>query len=175
MRDAVESRQLEFARGRAMARRALESAGGPAAPIPVRPNRAPAWPAGFVGSITHCDGLAAAAVAPSGMIRGIGIDAEPRRGLPPETRRLILRPGEFSEGDPIREMTVFCAKECVHKALYPITDVWLDFQDVEITLLPDGGIRAEMSPTATRDVPEVAELHGRYRVSDDFIVAALAW
>lgn len=36
---------------------------------------APAWPDGVVGSMTHCDGYRAAAVANAGEVRGVGIDA----------------------------------------------------------------------------------------------------
>ena len=60
---AVASRQREFAGGRTCARRALLRLGHAAQPIPVGACRAPVWPHGVVGSITHCSSFAAAAVA----------------------------------------------------------------------------------------------------------------
>ena len=43
---------------------------------------APQWPLGVVGSITHCDGYRAAAVARGRDLRTIGLDAEPDEPLP---------------------------------------------------------------------------------------------
>src|SRR5688500_10573337 len=54
---ALERRRREFALGRMHARRALGSLGYPDVCIGVRHDRAPLWPAGIVGSITHTQGL----------------------------------------------------------------------------------------------------------------------
>lgn len=40
------------------------------------------WPDGVVGSMTHCDGYRAAAVAHAGEVLGVGIDAEPHFPFP---------------------------------------------------------------------------------------------
>src|SRR5215831_15185692 len=71
---AVPRRQLEFALGRWCARTALARLGKSNCPLPMEANRSPRWPEGFVGSITHCDGLVAAVVAPADRIEGIGLD-----------------------------------------------------------------------------------------------------
>src|ERR1700761_3617241 len=60
---AVEKRRREFAAGRGCARRALAALGLPPAPLLPGEGGAPRWPDGVVGSITHCAGYAAAAVA----------------------------------------------------------------------------------------------------------------
>ena len=60
---AVESRRHEFATARNCAHRALALLGEAPAPIVRRERGAPQWPAGIVGSITHCAGYRAAAVA----------------------------------------------------------------------------------------------------------------
>ena len=69
---AVEKRRREFATGRACARRALDDLG--IAPSAILPGErgAPQWPPGIVGSITHCAGYRAAAVA-------LATDAHDRR------------------------------------------------------------------------------------------------
>src|SRR5215471_17196874 len=70
-------RRSEFAAGRAVAHAALARLPAPAGPI--LPGRAgePRWPDGVVGSITHCAGYRACAVAPARGMAAIGIDAEP--------------------------------------------------------------------------------------------------
>src|SRR5689334_18679792 len=79
---AVEKRVREFTTARTCARRALGKLGLPAAPILRGPNRAPSWPPGVVGSITHCRGYRAAAVALQRDVLTVGIDAEVHEGLP---------------------------------------------------------------------------------------------
>jgi 4'-phosphopantetheinyl transferase EntD len=72
-------RLAEFVSGRACARRALVALGVPDAlrrAIPVGAHGQPVWPAGVVGSITHCPGRCAAVAAPSDRYRSIGIDNE---------------------------------------------------------------------------------------------------
>src|SRR5258707_403796 len=73
---AVPSRRREFATGRMLARRALRAIGGPEIALISGTDRAPRWPDGFVGSITHTASRAAAAVARLEDFAGIGIDIE---------------------------------------------------------------------------------------------------
>src|SRR5215469_16812348 len=61
---AVEKRRAEFATGRACAHAALDAWGAPDAPLLPGPDRAPLWPDGFVGSISHARGACAAVAAP---------------------------------------------------------------------------------------------------------------
>jgi len=72
----VHKRQAEFFAGRWAARAALASLTGRYPDVPVGMAREPIWPAGVVGSITHVDSLAAAAVLPSAASHGVGIDIE---------------------------------------------------------------------------------------------------
>src|SRR5690348_12722868 len=61
--NSIRSRQDEFRTGRYCARKALHRLGIPAISIPAGSNREPIWPYGYIGSITHCNGFCAAAVA----------------------------------------------------------------------------------------------------------------
>src|ERR1700690_841941 len=79
---AVDKRRREFTTARACARAALSKLGVPAVPIVPGFRGAPQWPAGVVGSITHCDGYRACAVAHENDIVTIGLDAEPHAELP---------------------------------------------------------------------------------------------
>jgi enterobactin synthetase component D / holo-[acyl-carrier protein] synthase len=78
---ATPRRRKEFATTRAGARRTLARLGLPEVPIGRGAGGCPAWPAGLVGSITHCAGYRAAARAPRRDVASLGIDAEPHRPL----------------------------------------------------------------------------------------------
>ena len=143
---AVDRRRREFATGRACARAALASLGIPACPILPGTRGAPQWPAGIVGSITHCDGYRAAAVARSADLLTVGIDAEPNAELPDGVLRTIA---SEREAHWIRALSgelpnahwdrlLFSAKESVYKAWYPVTGSWLGFDEAEIALGPVG-------------------------------------
>lgn len=176
---AVPKRKLEFARGRAAARAALSALGVRSQAIPAGPQRAPVWPEGYVGSITHCDGLIAAVAADEAHLAAIGLDAEPARPLPPETRARVLHPAEMSE-DPVMETVVFSAKESIHKAIFPLTGVWLDFLDVEVSLDQERGCFSVGPAGAVGPVgrasaddtfpPELLLLEGRYARTNEFVV-----
>jgi enterobactin synthetase component D / holo-[acyl-carrier protein] synthase len=61
---------------------AAESFGALPAPILPGPAGEPGWPPGVTGSITHCPGYRACAVARTEDLAAIGIDAEPDEELP---------------------------------------------------------------------------------------------
>lgn len=170
---AVAKRVREFRRGRACAREALAHLGAPTRPIPVGPARAPLWPSGYVGSITHCPGLVAAVAASTAETPALGFDAEPARPLPAETRRLLLHPSErYIGADALLETVVFCSKEAIHKALFPLTEVRMDFLDVVIHVdVEQGQFTATPAPDAAVSAPGLTELRGRFAVTEEFILA----
>ena len=79
---AVEKRRKEFTTARLCARKAMERLG--VAPVPVLSGLRgePLWPQGVIGSITHCAGYRAAALA-----RAAGDDRHRRRAQPAAGRR----------------------------------------------------------------------------------------
>jgi 4'-phosphopantetheinyl transferase EntD len=173
-------RRDEFTLGRSCARRALMQLGAPATPILIGPDREPLWPDGIVGSIAHCPGYCAAVAAPRAPLLTIGIDAEVNQPLPPgvfdmiatEPERLSLpvRPGD----DICWDRVLFCAKESLYKAWFPIARRWLGFKDAVVTLDRDAGtfgIRLEVAaPMQQR--PPVIRFSGRWLANGRHIVAA---
>jgi 4'-phosphopantetheinyl transferase EntD len=137
---AVEGRRREYAAVRSCARACLERLGYE--PVPILPGLggAPSWPAGVLGSMTHCAGYAAAAVGPLSQISAIGIDAEPDAPLPDGVLDLIATPAERDRlpvaqprpGGPNWDRLLFSAKEAVYKAWFPLVGEWLDHQEAEI-------------------------------------------
>ncbi|MBO9881922.1 4'-phosphopantetheinyl transferase superfamily protein [Xanthomonas sp. D-109] len=74
---SVRKRQAEYLAGRRAALAALRAAGSTATDLPIGADRAPLWPAGFLGSLSHTDGLAVAIALPaSAGAKGIGLDIE---------------------------------------------------------------------------------------------------
>ncbi|MFE3328919.1 4'-phosphopantetheinyl transferase [Streptomyces sp. NPDC059176] len=143
---SVPERQREFGTVRACARTALGTLGLPPVPILPGPGRAPRWPAGVVGAMTHCRGYRAAAVALSSDVVTIGLDAEPHLPLPdagvgdlvllPEERETLRRLAELRP-EVCWDRLVFSAKESVYKAWYPLARRWLDFHEAVVTPIPD--------------------------------------
>jgi 4'-phosphopantetheinyl transferase EntD len=179
--DAVTERRREYGTARYCARKALQQIGVPAAPILPDVDGAPRWPAGVVGSMTHCPGYRAAAVARSSEVRGIGIDAEPHAAVPPEALDLIGREEERARLLALDgahpglhwDRVLFCAKEAVYKAWFPLTRRWLDFADVSTTLHPDGTFWARLCVRGW-GVPglDLDVLGGRWMVGRGLVVAA---
>ena len=92
---APERRRKEFATARGCARSALARLGCP--PVPVLTDRlgAPLWPGGVTGSITHCAGYRAAAVALTSDVVSLGLDAAPNAPLRnPDMLDVIARDAE---------------------------------------------------------------------------------
>ncbi len=171
-------RRSEFARGRACARAGLHALGFGAPAVPVGPDRAPVWPAGVIGSITHCDGLVAAVVAQVEHFVGIGLDAEPRGPLESEIadriatgeeRALAAGSGPIPESELPR--LLFSAKEVVHKCIHPRTQVMLGFLDVVVRFdHADRTFRVAAASDRARAVSELLRIEGRYGFDADHLM-----
>ena len=179
--DAVAGRRREFATVRCCARRALQQIGVPAVPILPDVDGAPRWPAGVVGSMTHCRGYRAAAVARSREICAVGIDAEPHEPLPSEVLDLVLRREERARLTALPRVQpqvhwdriVFSAKEAVYKAWFSLTRQWLDFPDVCTTVQVDGGFSARVHVRERRLTAFGLDVfEGRWRVGQGLVVTA---
>jgi 4'-phosphopantetheinyl transferase EntD len=93
----VDKRLREFTTGRVCARKSLLKLGIQPCPIRIGPRREPIWPQGIAGSITHCSGFCAAAVASSLDLCSIGIDAEENLPLGEGVIEIIASPQERTE------------------------------------------------------------------------------
>ncbi len=149
--NAVQERRREYAAGRHAARRALSTFGHGHAAIPSAPTREPIWPEGVVGSLTHCDGYAAAVVSQDAGVSSVGVDAEPNLPLPEEVVDLVMLDIErmslidsVAPPDIAVDRVLFCAKEAVFKAWYPLTRRELGFDEVRVSVEADGGFTARL-------------------------------
>jgi 4'-phosphopantetheinyl transferase EntD len=153
MANAAPRRLATFRAGRACARAALRVFGSPDAAIPIGPSGAPIWPPGFVGSITHTSEIAAAIVARSPQIRGLGLDLETDEPFDGRAMvQIVCRPEEVLSGrepsDPAnlqRGKLLFVVKEAVYKLYRPLTDAFLEFHDLSVSLDESAAVfRAEL-------------------------------
>ena len=176
---AVAKRRLEFAAVRRCARRALSELGYPPVPILPGEQREPQWPEGVVGSMTHCAGFCAAAVARSGEVSALGIDAEVHAPLPEGVLDLIALGSErerlaaLADGVPTAvhwDRVLFSAKESVYKAWFPLTRRWLGFDEADIELRLDGTFEAAL---LNRDPGLPHGFAGRWAVAGGLIATAV--
>lgn len=178
---SVEKRRREFTTVRHCARRSLAALGLPPAPLLSGERGAPIWPSGVVGSMTHCAGYRAAAVARDHQVRTLGIDAEPRGPLPAGVLESIALP---TERDHCAELTrldedipwdrlLFSAKESLYKAWFPVTRRWLGFEDAQLTFFPQDGsftARVLVTPPEQWRSPVV---EGRWVVENNLVLTAI--
>jgi len=179
---AIEKRRREFATGRWCARRALETLGLPPGAVPRGAAGEPMWPPGVVGSITHCSGYRASAVAYATDLRSIGIDAEVHDALPDGILEAIARPEESGWLDALQntvpsvrwDRLLFSAKEAVYKAWFPLTNVKFSFEDVVVFVDPAATsfVGRVVKPAPTNGVATTFE--GRWAVCGDLLLTATA-
>ncbi|KUL45462.1 4'-phosphopantetheinyl transferase family protein [Streptomyces regalis] len=186
---AVGKRRREFAVVRSCARRAMEKLGVPPQPILPGERGAPAWPAGLVGSMTHCDGYHAAALVRAADLASLGIDAEPHGTLPEGVLPAVALP---AEADRLRRLTgehpgihwdrlLFSAKESVYKAWFPLTGKWLDFTEADIDVFAapgdrcSGGFRARLLvPGPVVGDRRIDLFEGRWTVQRGLVATAVS-
>ena len=138
-------------------------------------DRAPIWPAGFVGSISHTDTWCAAAVARADDLRSIGIDLEPATPLKEALWRRVCTQAERDTLSGLANAgltgkVLFSAKEAVYKCQYPLTRRFLGFHAVEIEL-DDAGFRAVFREEAG-EFQRGDVLRGRYLVEGGIVATA---
>jgi 4'-phosphopantetheinyl transferase EntD len=177
---AVEKRRREYVTSRACARAALERIGiGPVA-IPNGARGEPLWPDGVVGSITHCQGYRACAVARAADVLSVGVDAEVHEPLPTGVldevafgRELAMVAGRGA--GVCLDRLLFSAKEAVYKAWYPLARRWLGFEDVELTIDVDGATFCArlLVPGPVVNGERLTEFRGRWCVDGGIVAAAV--
>lgn len=180
VRHALSSRQNEFTAGRAAARGAMAALGAPPVAIPRAEDRRPLWPTGIVGSISHTQGCAAAAVGLSADIHGLGLDIEEKSPLKSALRRKILTAPELAQRDahpmvgraPRCKLT-FVTKEALFKSIYPITGQFFGFQEAKVSLSEDGTWQADFVREAIGLPLDLETREGRWELVDNVLVAVI--
>lgn len=179
----VAKRQSEYLAGRLCAREALRRLTGVACVPAIGSDRAPQWPGGVAGSITHGDGWAAALVGHARQWRAIGLDVEQQ--LPVERAlRLqgeILTPAELERLDGLDDEAraqriglTFSLKESLFKALYPLTLTRFYFQDAELLEADHDSARLRLLLDLSPDWRAGAELDGQFVLFESKVLSLVA-
>jgi len=177
---AVDRRVAEFAAGRVCARAALSVLGFTELPLLPGADRAPQWPVGVTGSISHTDGYCVAVAGYTGKFSGLGVDAERCDRLHQSLWQLAFRSDEIASLNALDEAhrlaiatTMFSAKEAFYKCQYSITRSWLDFKDATVHLKSDAfsiSLREGLESLSSH----IRCANGRFTRVGDLIVAAIA-
>lgn len=176
---AASARQAEFLTGRACARQALAQVGAAAGPIAADAEGLPQWPQGFLASITHSRGLAAAVGARVEQFSYLGLDLEKTNRLSDAALRRVVHSDEakWVGQDQWRASLLFSAKEAFYKAQYPRWRCTANFTDLCFEV--DTQTRQlQVREIAERFAPELRAVAGqlqfRYASFEDYVVS-LCW
>ncbi|MGH3785545.1 MAG: 4'-phosphopantetheinyl transferase family protein [Pseudonocardiaceae bacterium] len=184
---AVDKRRREFRTVRHCARLALRRLGLPPAPVLRGERGEPQWPPGVVGSMTHCAGYRAAAVARSEDLCTVGIDAEPHQPLPAGVLGAIALDEERDHLAQLAatdlaicwDRVLFCAKETVYKAWFPLMHDWLGFDEAAVTINTGTDSEGTFSVRLLVAAPVIAgkrltRFDGRWLCRDELVITAIA-
>lgn len=178
---AVEKRKAEFAAARVMARQAMLHLGVAAVPLLRYDSRAPRWPDGIIGTITHTRDYCAVALTNAAELRSIGIDAEVNEPLKPELVERVCTEAErhwlqsrAKEERGCLAKLIFSAKEAFYKCQHPITQTYLGFQDVTLEFDVDTfEFHVATVHKLEGEAASVGAAKGTYKISDELIVTAM--
>lgn len=180
MSNAREPRVVTYLAGRYCAAEALKVAGLRGDPVVgFGDDRAPIWPDGYVGSITHTSTFAGAVVASKNAVVGIGIDTENllsstqvddvRQTVAPEYGNInFLGLDADGERDAHVVSCLFSAKESIYKCLHPLVREFFEFSDVCVTTVDrrTGTIHTVLN-RPLGEFPRHWPFHVRFVLSDD--------
>lgn len=120
------------ATGRLLAREVLRNLGVVPGPLLREAGGAPAWPRGVSGSIAHSVDVAVCVVG-AGVDSAVGVDVEAAVDLDVDVAARVVASdveAAFVDGDARAATVLFCAKEAVFKALYPLERRFYEYSDV---------------------------------------------
>jgi 4'-phosphopantetheinyl transferase EntD len=111
----------------------------------------------------------------------VGIDAEVHEEIPTGVLEQVARDQEkaWLTEAPAGihwDRALFCAKETVYKAWFPLTGRWLDFKDVAVTFnLDEETFHAQLLVEPPRvNSRDLSGFTGRFLARDELVLAAIA-
>lgn len=178
---AVPRRRAEFHAGRTAARAAMIELDVPPRPVPSGADRAPLWPNGVVGSISHCRSACVAVLGHGRDWAAIGVDLEESAKLSEDLVEVVCGKTEIAwldtldpQGRGIMAKLIFCAKEATYKAQYSVTGAIFGFDHLEITI---DRLEARFDARFLQPAGRFAEgtvLPGRYAHAAGVLVTGMA-
>ncbi|MBK8078549.1 MAG: 4'-phosphopantetheinyl transferase superfamily protein [Kineosporiaceae bacterium] len=175
------ARRNEYATVRHCARLALATLAVDAVAIVAGDRGSPVWPLGVVGSMTHCSGYRAAAVARDAEVRTIGIDAEPHAPLSRGVLHHVSSADERSRLEGLIaaapgiawDRLLFSAKESVYKAWFPLVRQPLGFKEADVAFCSDDGTFVATIHRRPTGCSELGRVYGSWAVSESLVATAV--
>lgn len=176
-----DARLREFAAGRRAARRAMQALGLPPGPVLHGPDRAPVWPQGLVGSLSHSNSVCMAVLGHAERYASLALDIEEAEELPADLHPLICTRSERAwlsvqpeDWRGALARLIFSAKECAYKLQYPLTQQMLEFDAFEVTPdLQTGQFEATLTRTAG-PLPMHQQFSGRFAIGAGLVLTGMA-
>ena len=128
---AVAKRKNDYLAGRWCAYQLYQHFGLPWDGLPMGESGDPVWPRGFCGSISHTRGLAIAVMSPQSEFISLGIDLEHQIAdkTAKQVHSQIVHPQEQITNN-LDLTRIFSAKESIYKALNPLLNRFIGFDEV---------------------------------------------
>lgn len=182
---AVSKRKTEYVAGRYLAQRLLGKYGCNHKVGRNEKTREPIWPVGFIGSITHSNGLAACALHSRQQRQGVGIDIEHwvtaktstsiSKEVWLESEKHVFPPTEWTNEQALT--AVFSAKESIYKALYPQVQKFFGFKAVRLIGIEGntqaGQLQFTLTQALTFNLPAGMTVTVNYLREKDWILTGL--
>ena len=180
---AIASRRHEYRAGRAHASLALRAAGFARQIYPEQDrDRLPAWPTGWLGSISHSGDRVAAVAIGREHVDAVGIDVQERKADPSivAISPYVAQPHELALLTTLDELTAvllaFSAKEALYKAIYPHMRRFQDFDAAILRGVTSGALQLELAHDWSGDWRAKALLEVHYAIQPDYIYCAcVSW
>lgn len=195
LQKAVAKRRAEYLAGRFVARQVLNMLQVRDYPLANGIDRAPVWPTGLIGSISHNNQRALCAaqiITPAAELlesqrrmHGIGLDIE---SLIPVERAANLWPGILNEEEyqhfqdgplPFNHLLTlaFSAKESLFKAIYPQLGRYFDFLEAKLLsyALDTGHFELQLLRELSGDFPAGRCFTGCFTLNDSDIQTLIAY
>lgn len=183
LNSAVIKRKAEYLAGRYVARDTLKKLTQNVYQIPTAADRAPVWPTGTIGSITHTNTEAMAVVAYKKDHQLLGVDLEGWFD-PSLAHELAYQIIDEQESTLIHDSgltlhhgltLIFSAKESLYKALYPKVRTFFGFEDARVNWIdPDSGVfELSLVRELNEEFQQGWSIKGRYFVTEETVLTLI--
>lgn len=180
---AVKKRKAEFLCGRFLAHKALKQLDFSVEHIPIGKNRAPIFPNGCLGSISHTQREAICAAARLSDFQYLGVDLEEviTTSTMNEVESLIINEAEkrliYHTGlTPEAALTLaYSVKESIFKALHPSVGYYFDFSAARIKALStsSGEVICSLARDLSPELPAETLISGEFCIDDNTVLSAI--
>lgn len=183
LKRAVAKRKSEFLAGRYLAKIALQSIGRSCHYIAIGENRAPVWPQGILGSISHTSTIAQCVISDSQCYQYIGLDIEhwlTSADANNIASSIVESPEEYAPLIPYLPFNkvltlIFSAKESLFKAIYKEVGRYFDFSAAQVTSfeLTKNELTLTIIQELSLTIPCGKQFQCKYEIRDDLVMTII--